>query len=165
MRNQQLVMKIALPVVGLILAGSIYGNVRRKRKDNIASELLREVTRIIKPATSGILSEDAFDIHYVDQVLSKVRATVLKLKTSVASKLAKRIHSAWGAWYQGGDDEDKVYGVFRELKDKVQVSQVAKAYQQLYKKNLIDKLNERFTKSEVKKVLDIVKPLPSYRTI
>ena len=158
-------MKIALPVIGLVLTGALYGSVRRKRKDAIASQLLREVTRIVKPATSGLLSEDGFDVHYADKVLSKVSGRVITLKTSAASKLAQRIHGAWGAWYQGGDDEDKIYGVFRQLKDKVQVSQVAGAYQELYKKNLIDKLHDRFTKSEVQKVLDIVKPLPSYRTI
>ncbi|MCB0374446.1 MAG: hypothetical protein KDD04_00850 [Sinomicrobium sp.] len=163
--NKRSVMKIAAPAIGLFLAGALYGHFRRKRKDAIASELLREVTRIIKPATSGLLLEDAFDIHYADEVVSKVKGTVLKLKASAASRLAQRIEKAWGAWYQGGDDEDKVYGVFRELKDKVQVSQVAGAYQELYKKNLIDKLHDRFTKSEVQKVLDIVKPLPSYRTL
>lgn len=165
MRNQRLTLKIAFPLVGFFLTVSLYGHLRRKRKDAIASELLHEVTKLIKPATAGLLSEDAFDIHYADKVLSKVGGKVLQLKTSAASKFAQRIHSAWGAWYQGGDDEDKIYGVFRELKDKVQVAQVAAAYQQLYKENLIDKLHNKFTGSEVKKVLDIVKPLPSFRTL
>lgn len=158
-------LKIAGGVVGVLLVGTVYGNVRRKRRDKIASELLRELTKVVKPATAGLVGEDAFDIYYIDEVLKKVKGRVLTIKRSAAIKYAERIHDAWGAWYEGGDDEAKVYGVFRELKDKVQVSQVAKAYQDAYGDNLIDKLNDRFGDSEVKTVLDIVKPLPSYRTI
>ena len=163
MRGQGL--KIAGGIVGLLLAGSIYGHVRRRKKDKVASELLREVSKIVKPTTEGLLSENAFDIHFVDEVLKKVKGKVLTLNKSAANKFAERIHAAWGAWYEGGDDETKVYAVFRELKDKVQVSQVAKAYQDAYAENLIDKLNDRFSDSEVKTVLDIIKPLPTYRTI
>lgn len=163
MRNQGL--KIAGGIVGLLLVSSVYGNVRRRKRDKVASELLREVSKIVKPTTEGLLSENAFDIHFVDEVLKKVKGKVLTLNKNAASKFADRIHNAWGAWYEGGDDETKVYGVFRELKDKVQVSQVAKAYQEAYAENLIDKLNDRFGDSEVKTVLDIIKPLPTYRTI
>ena len=163
MRNQGL--KITGGIVGLLLVGSVYGNVRRRKRDKVASELLREVSKIVKPTTEGLLSENAFDIHFVDEVLKKVKGKVLTLNKNAASKFADRIHNAWGAWYEGGDDETKVYGVFRELKDKVQVSQVAKAYQEAYAENLIDKLNDRFGDSEVKTVLDIIKPLPTYRTI
>ena len=163
MNSQRL--KIASGIVGVLLAGSIYGHVRRRKKDKVASELLREVSKIVKPTTEGLLSEDAFDIHFVDEVLKKVKGKVLTLSKSAATKFAERIHGAWGAWYQGGDDETKVYAVFRELKDKVQVSQVAKAYQDAYAENLIDTLNDRFGDSEVKKVLDIIKPFPTYRTV
>ena len=163
MNNQGL--KITGGIVSLLLVGAVYGNVRRRKRDKVASELLREVSKIVKPTTEGLLSENAFDIHFVDEVLKKVKGKVLTLNKNAASKFADRIHNAWGAWYEGGDDETKVYGVFRELKDKVQVSQVAKAYQEAYAENLIDKLNDRFGDSEVKTVLDIIKPLPTYRTI
>tara|TARA_R110002096_G_scaffold407290_12_gene605825 strand:+ start:2302 stop:2793 length:492 start_codon:yes stop_codon:yes gene_type:complete len=163
MNNQGL--KITGGIVSLLLVGAVYGNVRRRKRDKVASELLREVSKIVKPTTEGLLSENAFDIHFVDEVLKKVKGKVLTLNKNAASKFADRIHDAWGAWYEGGDDETKVYAVFRELKDKVQVSQVAKAYQEAYAENLIDKLNDRFGDSEVKTVLDIIKPLPTYRTI
>lgn len=163
MNNQGL--KITGGIVSLLLVGAVYCNVRRRKRDRVASELLREVSKIVKPTTEGLLSENAFDIHFVDEVLKKVKGKVLTLNKNAASKFADRIHDAWGAWYEGGDDETKVYAVFRELKDKVQVSQVAKAYQGAYAENLIDKLNDRFGDSEVKTVLDIIKPLPTYRTI
>ena len=148
MNNQGL--KITGGIVSLLLVGAVYGNVRRRKRDKVASELLREVSKIVKPTTEGLLSENAFDIHFVDEVLKKVKGKVLTLNKNAASKFADRIHDAWGAWYEGGDDETKVYAVFRELKDKVQVSQVAKAYQEAYAENLIDKLNDRFGDSEVK---------------
>lgn len=158
-------LKIAGGVVGVLLAGSVYGHLRRKRRDKRAAELLREVAKLVKPTTQGLLSENAFDIHFVDEVLKKVSGKVLVIKHAAAVKYAKRIHDAWGAWYEGGDDENKVYAVFRELKDKVAVSQVASAYQDAYKENLIDTLHDRMDDAEVNTVLDIVKPLPSYRTL
>ncbi len=158
-------LKITGGCVGVLLMGTLYGHIRKRRKDNLASQLFGEISKIINPATKGLVAENAFDIHYLDKVLSSVSGKVLTLKPAVASRFATRIHNAWGAWYQGGDDEAKVYAVFRELQDKVQVSQVAQAYQKRYGENLIDKLHDRFTSTEVKKVLDIVKPLPAYSTL
>lgn len=156
---------IAATVTGLLLAGAAYAHYDRKRKDKVAAALLREVTRTIQPATTGLLAEDAFDIHYPDKILRQVSGQVLTLKQESASRLAERIHNSWGAWYSGGDTENLVYAVFRELKDKVQVAQVAKAYQDNYKENLIDKLYDRFDADEIKKVLAIVGPLPAYRKL
>ena len=163
MKNQRLNMMAV--IVGLAVVGTAYKHMQRRRRDKIASELLREISRIIKPATEGLISENAFDIYYAEEVLKKINAQVLVLKKEVAIRWAKEIHAAWGAWYEGGDDENKVYGVFRSLKDKVQVSQVARAYQELYGENLVDKLYDKFDESEIKKVLGIVRGLPAYRTI
>lgn len=158
-------LKITATGASMGLVSIVYANISGKQKNKLASELLRELTKVVKPATAGLVGEDAFDIDYVDEVLKNVRGRVITLKKETATKFAERIHNAWGAWYVGGDDESKVYSVFRELKDKVQVSQVTKAYQDEHKINLIDKLNERFDDAEVKKVLDIVKPLPAYRKV
>ena len=147
------------------MVGLLYGIMQKKRQNKTAAEILRKLSQELKPLTAGLLSEQAFDIQFAEGILKKVSAKVLTLKKSTTTRLAERIHSSWGAWYQGGDDETKIYGVFRELKDKVQVSQVAKAYQSLYGENLIDKLHKRFGKAEVKKVLEVVKKLPAYRTV
>jgi hypothetical protein len=126
--------------------------------------LLTAIQAQIQPISSGLTSQNAFDIHFLNKVLQTVNREVLVLKTSTASRYADQIHKAWGSWYQGGDDEEQVYGVFRKMKDKVQVSQVAKAYQETYSKNLIDTLKDRFDKEEITIVLNIVKALPNYRT-
>ncbi|MEO9870352.1 MAG: hypothetical protein ABJQ69_03555 [Ekhidna sp.] len=157
-------LKIAGTMAGIGLGISVYVVWDKKRKDKLASEILKQLTSLIKPFTSGLLSESAFDIHYKEAVLQKVNARVLTIRTDTAAKYADQIHQAWAGWWRGGDDENKVYAVFRKLKDKVQVSQVAKAYQDSFQVNLIDKLHERLDEKEIKKILAITRNLPGYRT-
>ncbi|MEQ3656524.1 MAG: hypothetical protein ABNH00_11725 [Dokdonia sp.] len=156
--------KIIGASVGTLLVGTTVLSVRKRNRDTRTSKLLSAIEAQIQPISSGLTSQNAFDIHYLNKVLQAVNREVLVLKTSTASRYADQIHKAWGNWYEGGDDEEKVYGVFRKLKDKVQVSQVAKAYQETYSKNLIDTLKDRFDKSEITIVLNIIKALPNYRT-
>lgn len=156
--------KIIGASVGSLLIGTTYFSVRKRSRDLRTSKLLSAIQAQIQPISSGLTSQNAFDIHYLNKVLQTVNREVLVLKTSTASRYADQIYKSWGSWYQGGDDEEQVYGVFRKMKDKVQVSQVAKAYQETYSKNLIDTLKDRFDNEEITIVLNIVKALPNYRT-
>ena len=157
--------KNKLKIVGLIsflgLGLSIHVANNRKKKNALAKVFMRKLTELLEPGTAGLLSEEAFDIYYAERILRNANRSVLVLHAQAAAKYAEEIHSAW-AWY--GDDENKVYAVFRKLKDKIQVSQVAKAYQDLYQENLIDKLYDKLWESEIQRVLSIVKVLPDYRT-
>ena len=157
---------LPLKIAGGALFGrfltSLYLNHRRKTRDRLASEVLREVIRIVNPATQGLVSEDAFDTGYLDEVLRTSGDRVIVMKESAAVRVAELIHDAWSFW---GDDEAQVYSAFRMLKDKVQVSQVAGAYQTLYNINLIDKINDKMGEDEIKQVLSIVAVLPPYRTM
>jgi hypothetical protein len=156
--------KIIGASVGTLFIGTTFFSMRKRSRDVRTSKLLTAIQAQILPISSGLTSQNAFDIHFLNKVLQTVNREVLVLKTSTASRYADQIHKAWGSWYQGGDDEEQVYGVFRKMKDKVQVSQVAKAYQETYSKNLIDTLKDRFDKEEITIVLNIVKALPNYRT-
>ncbi|MFL0147964.1 hypothetical protein V2598_06490 [Tenacibaculum maritimum] len=156
--------KIIGASVGTLFIGTTFFSMRKRSRDVRTSKLLTAIQAQIQPISSGLTSQNAFDIHFLNKVLQTVNREVLVLKTSTASRYADQIHKAWGSWYQGGDDEEQVYGVFRKMKDKVQVSQVAKAYQETYSKNLIDTLKDRFDKEEITIVLNIVKTLPNYRT-
>ena len=156
--------KIIGASVGALFIGTTFFSMRKRSRDLRTSKLLTAIQAQIQPISSGLTSQNAFDIHFLNKVLQTVNREVLVLKTSTASRYADQIHKAWGSWYQGGDDEEQVYGVFRKMKDKVQVSQVAKAYQETYSKNLIDTLKDRFDKEEITIVLNIVKALPNYRT-
>ncbi len=144
---------------------SIYYGQRKNKRDRLASALIRELTRQLQPATTGLLSENAFDIHYTDEVVRSTGRQILTLKSEAAQVHAREIHEAWGSWWTGGDNEQQVYGVFRKLRDKVQVSQVAVAYLHTYGVHLIDQLNNRLDDKEINQVLAIVQPLPAFRTI
>lgn len=160
-------MKVAYIVgasVGVLLITSTALSIRSRKRDQLTSKLLTAIQAQIQPVKNGLIAQNAFDIHYLDKVVQSVSGQVLALKKSTAIYYADAIKSAWGAWYWGGNDEQKVYGVFRKLKDKVQVSQVAKAYQDNNPKNLIDTLKDRFGKDEIKIVLGIINKLPNYRT-
>ena len=156
--------KIIGASVGTLFIGTTFFSMKKRSRDLRTSKLLTAIQAQIQPISSGLTSQNAFDIHFLNKVLQTVNREVLVLKTSTASRYADQIHKAWGSWYQGGDDEEQVYGVFRKMKDKVQVSQVAKAYQETYSKNLIDTLKDCFDKEEITIVLNIVKALPNYRT-
>ena len=150
--------------VGVLLIGSIVISNRNRKREKLTSKLLTAISTQIEPVKNGISAQNAFDIHYLDKVIQRVSGQILALKQSTANYYANQIRSAFGAWYQGGDDEEKVYGVFRKLKDKVQVSQVAKAFQGDDSKNLIDVLKDRFGTGEIKIVLEIINKKPNYRT-
>ncbi len=156
--------KIIGASVGTLLIGTTMLSLRKRSRDIRTSKLLSAIQAQIQPISNGLTSQNAFDIHYLNKVLQSVSREILVLKTSTAARYADQIHKSWGAWYEGGDDEEKVYGVFRKMKDKVQVSQVAKAYQETYSKNLIDTLKDRFQKDEITIVLNIIIALPNYRT-
>ena len=148
----------------MLLTGATAISLRQRMRDKRTEILLGVITSKIGSETTLLSTENAFDINYMNKVLQQVSFTVLVIKKEVATRYAKQIHSAWASWYQGGDNEAKVYAIFRQLQDKVQVAQVSKAYQDLYSKNLIDVLKERFSNTEIKEVLAIVAQLPNYRT-
>jgi hypothetical protein len=160
-------MKAVLNITGIGLGALLIGTtllaLRKKSRDQRARALLAILQVELQPASSGLTAQNAFDIHYLDKLLQTVQGEILVLKKSTTAAYAKQLHSAFKPWYQGGDDEDQVYSVFRRLKDKVQVAQVAQLYQEVYSKNLIDTLRSQLEKKEITRVLHIVKALPNYR--
>lgn len=154
--------KVVGGIIGIGLALSAYSHLLRKRKDKLATKLLNTLNRKFHPGTVGLKAEKAFDIYYIDHLKNNVKGSLLLLQPSAAAKYAADIHSAW-SWIN--DDENKVYAVFRKLKDKAQVAQIARAYQANFAANLIDQLNDQLSKKEIGKVLQIVTSLPDYRTL
>lgn len=153
-------------MAGISLSGLLvwgYFHLRNRKRDELASKLLRKITRLIDPSSKGLLAESAFDVNYVDRALKKESGSVILLHPNTARKYAKWIRDSFGDWFWENDDEAKVYGVLRKLKDKAQVSQVAKAYFEQFDKNLIDGLQSHFNDEEVQTVLQIVGKLPPYR--
>lgn len=71
--------------------------------------------------------------------LAKVPTGTLLLTNAVATKLAKTIYDAFGFF---GDDEAQVIGVFRQLKTQSQVASLAKKFNEIYKKDLIQYMRD-----------------------
>ena len=138
-------------------------NTRRKKRDQQAIAFFSELQRDIAPDTVGLVESNAFDIRYWENIGKKLKKPMYMLTVASAKTYAKDIRDSWGVF---DDDEDKIYSVFRALKDQVQVSQVAYQYYidpKSNKINLIDDLKSRLSKDEVGQVLEIVKKMPQYR--
>ncbi len=163
--KQQITLQLVGSVVFVAFGASLYNALRIREQQQFKDAFLSLLMQKINPTTAGLSAEAGFDIHYAAQVLRKVNGRVVVLKESVAKKLADSIHNNFRPWYLRGDNEEGVYAILRTLKDKVQLSQVSKAYQDTYKINLIDQLQQRFDADEVKKVLAIVAPKPPYTTV
>lgn len=158
-------LQVAATAVGLILMGTTYIALRNRKRDKLATSLLAKLNTKLNPITKGLSNEEALDVNYANKVMNAIAASIVVLKGSTATRYANEIHKAFRPWYRGGDLEDNVYAVFRNLKDKVQVSQVAKAYQRDYRVSLRDQLENRFDKDEIKIVLGIMERLPKYRKL
>lgn len=155
-------LKIAAGVATVMLAGSIYMGVRNRKRDHMAALFFSELERFIAPGSVGLVESDAFNINYWQNLGKTLKKSYLMLKMAAADGYAKDIDGSWGVF---DDDEDKIYGVFRALKDHVQVSQVSDRYYKKKKINLIDDMRSRLAKDEVGEVLKIVNKLPPYRVV
>jgi hypothetical protein len=162
MKVKKTTLKIIAGITGAGLCITVYVILDQKHQDKIAIALMGEINKLLNPSATGLAAEQAFDIHYAEEVLKKVKNKLLMLKAEVAERYAKEIYDAFGFF---DDDENKIYSVFRILKDKVQVSQVAKAYSGKYKVNLIEHLRSKLSNTEVAEVLKIVSGLVAYRLV
>ncbi|WP_281989711.1 hypothetical protein [Aquimarina aggregata] len=158
-------LQITAGTVGLILMGTTYIILRNKKRNTLANNLLSQLGKSLNPDSKGLERSAALDVNYVDRVFNSLSGKIVVLKESTATRYAHEIHKGFRPWYRGGDLEENIYAVFRNLKDKVQVSQVAKAYQREHKVNLRDQLKDHFDKDEIKTVLDIIGGLPKYRIV
>lgn len=154
---------IITTTLGGLLVMSLFFSVRKRKRDQRASKLIPLISSKLQSSSDSLSSENAFDIHYLSKVIQQTDKSVIVLQKSAALEYVDQIHSAFKPWYLN-DDEEQIYSVFRSLKDKVQVSQIAKAYQESYSENLIDVFKERLSTSEINIIMGIVSHLPSYRT-
>lgn len=163
--NKTLPLQITGTLSILALAGSLYYRSVGRKQDKLSSAILQVLTARLHPSTKGLENENALDMYYAERVLDRVSGRIAVLQPKVAKRLAKKLHSGFRPWYQGGDKEEVIYGVLRSLQDKVQASQVAKQYHQEFKIHLIEQLQNHLDREEIKKVLEILQRIPNYRTV
>jgi hypothetical protein len=100
--------------------------------------------------------EKAFDPNYW-----KKGGSGTLLITDLGSRaFAKVIYDSHGFW---NDDEDKVRGVFRQMRTKSQVSFLADKFYQIYNKGLYDYLKTFLGSSDLSAISDIVERLPNFK--
>jgi len=155
---------VAISTASMFVLTIGYFSIRARKRDERSAAFLQGITAHLKQSDDSFQVEGAFDPKYVDRVVQQVRDTIISLKKEAALDYASQLHSAWKPWYLGGDDEALAYSVFRQLKDKVQLAQLAAAYQQSYQQSLIETLKERLDKKEINTIMGIIQPLPPYRT-
>jgi len=98
---------------------------------------------------------------YISRVESKVN-NVIYLKDDYVTTFRKSLGDAIRG---SGTDEEAIKAVFRKLKDKVQIAQVAESYQKNYEENLLDALKDDMDvdSDEMKEIYDIILIKPAYR--
>lgn len=82
------------------------------------------------------------------------------LNSTSATLLAKNIYDSKGYF---NDDEDKLYGVFKSLKTKSQVSYLAEFFYKKYSKDLVAYLQTFLNDDEMARLKKIIDPLPNFK--
>jgi hypothetical protein len=100
-------------------------------------------------------NQDFFDPDYLVQLMKT--NTCLTLTTYGQKLYSKIIYDAKGVF---NDNEEAIYGVFRTLKTKTQVSSLAKGFFDIYKLDLYGFLENVLNLSELGKISEIVNKLP-----
>lgn len=148
-------------MASLAVIGSTYYHFKRKKQDDIAAKLLVKLKAILNPSADGLLGEVALDPNYHIKMEDKIN-NLVKIHPKKAVRAAKKIKGAWKEWYEGGDNEEEVYQVFKNLDNKVAISQVADAYKKYGGLRLA--LKTKLDDDEISEVLKIISSRPSFIT-
>lgn len=91
---------------------------------------------------------------------AKIPKGSLLLTAAGAAALAKKLMKARGFF---NDDEEAIYGIFRSLKTRSQITSLAFAFQKLYGKDLYFWLKAIMSAGELAVVVKIVNSKPKYK--
>lgn len=83
----------------------------------------------------------------------KVKEWAEGIKKAFAPSLLR-----FGIW---NDDEDAVYGIFREMSNKAQISQTAEKYYEMYGWDLLSVIDDYFNKEEMAFLYTIINQKPN----
>ena len=103
-------------------------------------------------------NENYFDVDYSNEL--KKQNVILSLSDYGQKTYSKIIYDAKGLPYLTNDDEAAVYGVFRALKSKTQISVLSGYFFMMYKKDLKTFLQSFLNEKEFGNVATICNKLP-----
>ena len=123
-----------------------------KEQEELKNEQeLKEIKAVSDLNSAPWMSPDFYKKYPASSYMSDQEAI------AAANKLGNAMGSRW--WHD--DDEPAVYNVFRSLDNKIQVSQVAEEYANMWNKDLAGYLIERLNSEEISMILDIINQLPN----
>ena len=150
--------------VVLLGTGAIYGTYRvvARKMDREAAKFIVKLEAQQVPSGDQMEENSGFDTGFAYRMREKYGNKLIQLKQHAAEQLAIKIANAWNWW---GDSEKEVLSVFRSINDKVQLSQVAEAYQAEVGVSLLDDLLDRLenTPDTLAKVIALSGALPPKR--
>lgn len=156
--------KIIIIVSAAVVVGGAgyltYTSIRNKRERN-------EIYKILdtdEGSYGGI--DDYSKVFEGDAYINGIKLkypTIIKLKDDYITEARKELYDSISTF--SGTDEEAIKAVFRALKDKIQIAQVAQSYRNNYKENLLDALKgEMDVKSDdMKELATIIKNKPNFR--
>lgn len=97
-------------------------------------------------------------LQYADSVAKDIAKAPRLTYSSVSGKV-DQIYNAKGFF---NDDESTILAAFRDLRNKIQVAQVAQGFSLRYSKDLYQFLRDMLSDSEMNEVLDIITAKPDY---
>jgi hypothetical protein len=106
---------------------------------------------------------DVFDgANYINKIKSKQPKLIL-LKGDYVTTYRKKLYDYLTTIV--GTDEEGIKSIFRTLKDKVQIAQVAESYMRNYNVNLLEAIKDDINddSDDMKELLDIMTQKPAFR--
>jgi len=161
--------KTYLIIGGSILAlsiGAIIYFKRKKTKITSSFDLGNSSGGVSTTPIGNTITEpnwkQPFDQNYKQEVETYMKKQVKVLDAMTALRYAKKIKEAKGSF---NDDEKVIQEIFGKLlKDKVQISQLSKAFWKRYKKDLWKYLTSFLSNSELTQYIrKPIRNLPNYR--
>lgn len=147
--KQQIIIYLVLGLIAYLLITKGIGSIGRLIGFNNSQED-KEENQAIKQMTLS----DAFKPTFWKEF-----PAIYLMPMSRAQTLARQVEQSWGYF---NDDEAQIVDALRQASSQVQISQIAGAYSQLFKEDLLSTLKGGLSDSEMKQIWDILKVKRKY---
>lgn len=99
----------------------------------------------------------------IEALAKKNGYPIIKLNDAAVTKYRTQLYdSTLGGLFGWGTDENGIKSVFTKMRDKVAIAQLAKSFQDHYKKNLLVVLQDRLNPDENKDLTDMIIIKPNF---
>jgi len=142
----------------LVVGGAGFLLYRKWRNKNLMiaiSSVLENRTNVYGDIRDygDVFNGDSY-VNKVEDIAKKNGYAIIKLNREAITRIRKNLDEAITGFTE---DEDKIYGVFNGLRDKVAIAQIAQSYITANSGlNLLFQLNKVMSKGELEKITDII---------